>query len=152
MLEKILVCLDGSLAAERVLPYITNDATKLRGKIVLLRVIDLPKAIIPVSIPGSPAIPLQTTGAVKRTIDEQLEADSYLKKKTKALKVKGLDVEYLVLAGVAGETIVKYALENEFTLIALATHGHGGFRRLTLGSTADYVVHHSTIPVLTVRR
>ena len=152
MLEKILVCLDGSSAAERVLPYITNDVAKLHGKVVLLRVIDLPKTIIPVSIPGSPAIPLQTTGAVKRTIDEQLEAGDYLKKKTKALKAKGLDVEYLVLSGVAGETIVKYAQENDCTLIALATHGHGGFRRLTLGSTADYVVHRSSIPVLTVRR
>ena len=51
-----------------------------------------------------------------------------------------------------GETIVNYAQENECTLIAIATHGHGGFRRFALGSTADYVVHHSSIPVLTVRR
>jgi len=43
---------------------------------------------------------------------------------------------------------VKYAQENECTLIAIATHGHGGFRRFALGSTADYVVHHSAIPVL----
>jgi len=65
--------------------------------------------------------------------------------------VRGLEVDYVVLSGTSGETIVSYAQENDCTLIAIATHGHGGFRRFALGSTADFVVHHSLIPVLTVR-
>jgi nucleotide-binding universal stress UspA family protein len=63
-----------------------------------------------------------------------------------------LEVDYVVLSGNSGETIVNYAQENGCTLIAISTHGHGGFRRFALGSTADFVVHHSAIPVLTVRR
>jgi nucleotide-binding universal stress UspA family protein len=75
-----------------------------------------------------------------------------LKAQVKALKAQGLDVDYVVLSGTSGATIVNYAQENDCTLIAIATHGHSGFRRFALGSTADFVVHHSSIPVLTVRR
>ena len=152
MLEKILVCLDGSTPAERILSYITKDALALKGKMILLCVVDLPETVLPFSIPGSPAIPVSTQGAVKRTFTEENEADDYLKGQAELLKTQGLDVDYVVLSGSAGETIVNYARENDCTLIAIATHGHGGFRRFALGSTADYVVHHSSIPVLTVRR
>jgi nucleotide-binding universal stress UspA family protein len=152
MLEKILVCLDGSNPAERVLSYITREALSLQSKIILLRVIDLPETILPFNIPGSPGVPVSTQGAVKRTITEEKEANAYLKSKAKSLKAKGLDVDYVVQSGSAGETIVNYAQENDCTLIAIATHGHGGFRRFALGSTADFVVHRSSIPVLTVRR
>jgi len=152
MLEKILVCLDGSTPAERILPYITGETIAQHGKMILLTVIDLPETILPFNIPGSPAIPVSTRGAVKRTFTEENTADDYLKGQANSLKAQGLDVDYVVVSGTPGETIVNYAQENECTLIAIATHGHGGFRRFALGSTADYVVHHSSLPVLTVRR
>ena len=89
---------------------------------------------------------------MKRTFTEEQTADDYLSGQAKSLAAKGLDVDYVVLSGSPGETIVNYAQENDCTLIAIATHGHGGFRRFALGSTADHVVHHSAVPVLTVRR
>ena len=152
MLEKVLVCLDGSTPAERILPYITGETIAQHGKIILLTVIDLPETVLPINIPGSPALTVSTPGAVKRTFAEENTANDYLKGQEKSLEAQGLDVDYVVISGSPGETIVSYAQENECTLIAIATHGHGGFRRFALGSTADYVVHHSSIPVLTVRR
>jgi len=151
MLEKFLVCLDGSAPAEQIIPYVTKEALSMNNKIILLRVIDLPESIISINIPGTPAVPVSTPNAAKRTITEEKEANDYLNRKAKFLKAKGLDVECIIQSGSAGQTIVKYAQENDCTLIAIATHGHGGFRRFALGSTADYVVHHSSIPVLTVR-
>jgi nucleotide-binding universal stress UspA family protein len=152
MLEKILVCLDGSTPAERILPYIIKETATVHGKMVLLCVIDLPETMFSLNIPGSPAVPVSTKGAVNRTFTEEKAADDYLLKQAESLKAQGIEVDYIVLSGSSGETIVKYAQENDCTLIAIATHGHGGFRRFALGSTADYVVHHSSIPVLTVRR
>lgn len=152
MFEKILVCLDGSTPAERILPYITKEAAALHGKMILLCVIDLPETLLSINLPGSPAVPVSTQGSVKRTFTEEKAADDYLKAQVKALKAQGLDVDYVVLSGTSGATIVNYAQENDCTLIAIATHGHSGFRRFALGSTADFVVHHSSIPVLTVRR
>lgn len=37
-----------------------------------------------------------------------------------------------------------------FDLVALATHGRGGLRRWLLGSVAEYVLTHATVPVLVV--
>ena len=151
MLKKILVCLDGSEFSEKILPYFIKDALTLQSKVILMRVVHIPQSNIPLNIPGSPAIPIVTKGILERNIAEEKAANEYLEKKVQALEAKGLEVEYLVPTGHAGETIVNYARDNKCTLIAIATHGHGGFRRLALGSTADYVVHNSTIPVLTVR-
>lgn len=151
MLEKILVCLDGSSAAERILSYITDEAIHLHSKVILLRVISPPETIIPVNLPGSPGIPVSTEGAIRRTINEESEAATYLKSIAEPMRAKGLDVEYVALPGLAGEAIINYAQGNDCKLIAISTHGHGGLRRLALGSTADFVVHHAPLPVLTVR-
>ena len=152
MLEKILVCLDGSTPAERILPYITGETAAQHGKMILLTVIDLPETMIPINIPGVPAVTVSTPGAVQRIFTEENTANDYLKGQKQSLEAQGVAVDYVVISGSPGVTIVNYAQENECTLIAIATHGHGGFRRFALGSTADYVVHHSNIPVLTVRR
>jgi nucleotide-binding universal stress UspA family protein len=151
MMEKILVCLDGSEFSEKVLPYITKDAIVLKSKVILMRVVHIPQSNVQLNIPGSPAVPMVTKGILERNVAEEKAAGDYLEKKSQLLGGMGMDVEYLVPTGHAGETIVNYARENNCTLIAIATHGHGGFRRLALGSTADYVVHNSVVPVLTVR-
>lgn len=151
MLEKILVCLDGSSAAELILSYITREAQHFHSKVILLRVVNFPEILIPVSIPGSPSMSVRTGGPIFRERTEESDAEDYLKRIIKPLQDKGLDVEYVVMPGIAGETIIKYAQENGCKLIAISTHGHGGLRRLALGSTADYVVHHSSLPVLTFR-
>jgi nucleotide-binding universal stress UspA family protein len=151
MFEKILVCLDGSSAAEQILSYVIGVAICFHSDVVLLRVVSLPDLTIPVGVPGSPGIPVHTSGAIQRTTDEESQAADYLERIAGQLREKGLDVELMVLPGIAGETIINYAQENSFKLIAIATHGHGGLRRLAFGSTADFVLNHSALPVLMVR-
>jgi nucleotide-binding universal stress UspA family protein len=129
MFERIVVCLDGSSVAEEILPEVT----------------------IPIGVPGEPGIPMSTEGAVRRTRKEESEADDYLRRVAEPMRKKGLDVQCAVVPGIAGETITSYARENGCKLIAIATHGHGGVRRLVLGSTADFVPHHSSVPLLIVR-
>jgi nucleotide-binding universal stress UspA family protein len=150
MFEKILVCLDGSEISERILPYITDDAKSFHSAVVLLRVVHLPGITVPLSFLGEPGTTMQTTGAIEHMIKEQNNAGEYLEKVTGILGEKGLKTESVVLTGTPGETITRYAQENGFTLIAIATHGHGGLRRLALGSTAEFVLHHSSLPLLMV--
>jgi nucleotide-binding universal stress UspA family protein len=151
MFERILVCLDGSGTAEEILPYVTDEALAHHSRVVLVRVVNLPEITIPIGIPGEPGIPMSTEGAVRHTRNQESGATDYLKRIAEPIREKGLDVQCVVLPGVAGETIINYALENGCKLIAIATHGHGGVRRLVLGSTADFVLHHSSVPVLIVR-
>jgi nucleotide-binding universal stress UspA family protein len=50
-----------------------------------------------------------------------------------------------------GTTIIDYAIQNEVDLIAIATHGEGGLKRLVFGSVADFVLRNSGIPMLVIR-
>lgn len=60
------------------------------------------------------------------------------------------DPEVIVATGRPGETIAEMAQQDGFTLIAVGSHGEG--RTLNpLGSTADWLTHHSIVPVLVVR-
>ena len=47
--------------------------------------------------------------------------------------------------------IVQAAQDEDIDLIVISTHGHRGFARMFLGSTAERVVRHATCPVLIVR-
>ena len=49
------------------------------------------------------------------------------------------------------ETIIETATSRGCDLIVMGSRGLGGIRKLLLGSTTDRVVHHASIPVLTIR-
>jgi nucleotide-binding universal stress UspA family protein len=50
------------------------------------------------------------------------------------------------------DAILKTAETKKVDLIVLGTHGYGGFKRLMLGSVAENVIRHATIPVFAVRQ
>jgi nucleotide-binding universal stress UspA family protein len=51
----------------------------------------------------------------------------------------------------AAEAILEAAKSIGADLIVMATHGRRGLNRLLLGSQANAVITHSTMPVLVVR-
>ncbi|TNC19334.1 universal stress protein [Amycolatopsis alkalitolerans] len=58
-------------------------------------------------------------------------------------------VEYIVVRGQAGHTLLDYG--EHARLIVVGTHGHSGFARLLLGSTARTVTRHGSAPVAVIR-
>ena len=50
-----------------------------------------------------------------------------------------------------GECILRQAREYHAELIVCGTHGRRGVRRLLVGSDAEYIVRHASVPVLLVR-
>jgi nucleotide-binding universal stress UspA family protein len=52
--------------------------------------------------------------------------------------------------GTPAETIAEVAANRPHVLIAMATHGYRGLRRLAAGSVADTVVHTTTTPIFLV--
>jgi nucleotide-binding universal stress UspA family protein len=77
-------------------------------------------------------------------------AESYLRRVAAALGGRGLEVQTMVVRGTPGEQIAATAAEG-YDLIAMATHGRGGFERLIVGSVADHVVRTADVPVLLVQ-
>jgi len=145
MFKKMLVCLDGSSLAEQVLPYATEVAQRFGSRIVLLQVIHLPASFAAAAAQGGEKILAEEAGRLAG------EARAYLEGVAASLRGKGLEVEAAALEGTPSETIVTYARENEVDLIAIGTHGRKSLGRLIFGSVADYVLKHSSIPVLTVK-
>jgi nucleotide-binding universal stress UspA family protein len=149
MFEKVLVCLDGSPLAEQILPYIAGDHKKFK-KVVLLKVIATPGVNIPIGVPGETAGNVQTQAMLDHVKKEIEETPDYLESKAQPLRKMGLKVDCVVLEGVPTTTIIDYAHDNNFGLIAIATHGHSGLRHIIMGSTAEYILKNTGLPLLMV--
>ncbi len=123
----LLVCVDGSVASNAVLPVAREWALALNTRVVLVHVfhpLDVETAIAP--------------EAVVAAAVEQLEPD--------------VDVETRVIRGYSpAGTIVALVDTLEPALVALATHGRTGLARAALGSVATAVVRRSACPALVVR-
>jgi nucleotide-binding universal stress UspA family protein len=151
MFKNILVCLDGSKLAEAILPYAVEQARCFGSELVLFRVISEP-GTIGLAIPGMPGLPLETRGAEKHLIEDEREAEAYLQSiQDKLQSEEKLVVRFDKTLGAAGPSIVEYCEKNKIDLIAIATHGRSGPGRVVLGSVADYVIRHSTLPILLFR-
>src|SRR5512137_3069659 len=146
MFQKILVCLDGSKLAEQILPYAAEQAARFGGSLVLLQVVSLASIPTPTGIESVPvAVPND------QLADAEAAARDYLNGLALTLRDKGVKVQCVTMVGHPAESIVSYAEENRFDLVAIATHGRSGLRRLVFGSVADYVIRKSGLPILLIK-
>ncbi len=146
MFKKIVVCLDGSSLAEKILPYVTEGAVRFNTEVVLLRVLDVPSTVA--WIEGTTA---DTEIITEESQHDKKEAEEYLESIAKSMRERDLDVESVVLHRISpDEAILEYAGENDVDIIALTTHGRSGMARALMGSVADSVVRQSRLPVLVI--
>jgi nucleotide-binding universal stress UspA family protein len=151
MFKKILVCLDGSELAEVILPYALEQARRFDSELVLFRVFSEP-SVISLAMPGMPGVPIDTERMEKHLIEDEREAETYLKSLADKLQSENnIKVNYDKVLGAAGPAIVEYCGKQEIELIAIATHVRSEPSRIVLGSVADYVIRHSGTPILLIR-
>ena len=149
MFEKILVCLDGSELAEQVLPYAAEQARSFCSKLTLLHVVLAPVMTATGAVGGPEH--LEKPGVLDQMKREQKQTLSYLERVAGRLRKEGLEVEPVLLQGSPGDAIISYAGENNFGLIAMATHGRSGLGRAVFGSVAEHVLRNSDLPLLVIR-
>jgi universal stress protein A len=82
-----------------------------------------------------------------------IPADESILSKLDAVHSRYSDVvvSRMAHAGTASDVICWAAEYKATQLIIMGTHGHGGIRRVLLGSTAENVFHNARCPVLTIR-
>ena len=68
----------------------------------------------------------------------------------KDLEAQGVKAAAVCVKGTPAQEIITYADKNGLDLIAMATHGRGEVAWV-LGSVAEKVVSHATVPVLMFR-
>ncbi|MFQ6026653.1 MAG: universal stress protein [Dehalococcoidia bacterium] len=140
---RILVPLDGSELAERVLPYVSLLGNRLQSRIELLRVIE----------PISDELSDPDHGVDPHRISASMvsHAQDYLAKVAASLNNEGLTVSCTVHEGDPASYIVGEAEKDPDTLVAISTHGRSGIRRWTLGSVTDKVLQATINPLLIIR-
>jgi nucleotide-binding universal stress UspA family protein len=155
MFKRILACLDGSRFAEQILPYVVEEARRFASNVVLLQVIKMPRLFYASSVPIQPALSIPPTLTEEQIGAEETTAKSYLNSVALRLRETGLDVDCVTLiarlGGTIGDAIISYAAANEIGLIAMATRGYTGWKRLIFGSTADFVLKKSGLPVMAIK-
>ena len=82
--------------------------------------------------------------------DAHDQAHQALKEKFSDAKYQG--IEYEVVFGDPGESIVDCASRHHADLIVIPSHGRTGLKRLLIGSVAERVVRLSHCPVLVLRK
>src|SRR5688572_7515017 len=142
MYSKILVPLDGSGTAEKVLPYARYLAGKFKIPVELLAAIDI----------GEIASHMASEKA--RFLDTIIEdgvrhSTTYLR--GIATTFPDTDVKCSVERGKAEGIIIDKAGTDKSMLITMATHGRSGLNRFLLGSVAEKVLRGTANPVLLVR-
>lgn len=128
--RRIVVPLDGSALAERILPAVVALARLEEAEITLLNVQRL------------------TDPSPKRRADQPVAwaeasfaaTNAYLSVVAERLRRSGITATCeIVIGDNAAEEIAAYAARERADLIAIATHGRGGLSRFLRGSVADCV-------------
>lgn len=151
MYERILVGLDGSEIAERVLPHVAALAKAFGSTVIVLRATTSPERLAAELSPGLDVATPVLLDPSEILDEERAEIAGYLESVAGRLRGDGLTVQTDEPPGDAATEIVQRAKDLGASLIAMTTHGRTGLGRLVFGSVAQSVLTHATCPVLLVR-
>lgn len=135
MIDRILVPLDGSRVAEQILPHLRRLLHRHDSEVILVR------ASVPPPMENGMLIADALLAAAR----------DYLAGMTDLLRDQGVRARSVVRFGAPAGVILDVAEEERATMVALATHGETGLKRLLAGSVAEAVLKRCPVPVLVVR-
>ena len=171
MVEKTLVCLDGSSLAEQAIRYVSESGRRPQGELILLQIITSNITIPPlqsIHVPpfirkvGEQPAPVSDIGTstnlepevgaqLAEIAKEEFEAKRYLESVAAPLRQDGINVKTLALQGDPVRIILSYATKNKVSIITLTTHGKGGLKRSLLGTVAQAILKDSNLPVMVIK-
>jgi len=144
MYKSILVPLDGSERAEKILPHVVSLAQCYSARVTFLQVIELtPMLIVDYGLPG---------GILPELVEQtKTEAEEYLTSWKDDFTKKAIKTSFRVEQGPIVETIIKVAEEENADLIAMASHGRTGLSHVFYGSVASGLLHRVDRALLLIR-
>jgi nucleotide-binding universal stress UspA family protein len=142
MYNRMLIPLDGSKTAEKVLPYARRLATVSQVSVELLGVIDMNEIAGEISPSEAPYAEALAKEALRNSTE-------YLEGVARTFR-NGM-VRCRVEQGRPEDSIINAAAVDKNTLIAMATHGRSGVSRWLLGSVTEKVLRATVNPLLVVR-
>lgn len=159
MFNRILVPLDGSTLAERILPHAEYFSRIFGSDIMLLQVLD-PTMVSETSAHVDPLSwqirKAESAMYMQHTVDrirQELAISEAAREveNAPAEKPKGGMVDFVILEGKTAESIVNYAHTENIDLIMMTTHGAGGLSRWSISSVTQKVINLVYLPVFIER-
>ena len=145
-MREILVPLDGSPLAETAIGPAAVLANLWDAEMSLVEM------VYPVLFTPDPVLPFAGGYDEELTAGKCELAKDYVRDLSGSLRAKGIRASGTALVGPrpVAESLLDLAHPARISLVALATHGRGGLRRLVLGSVADKVVRGAQVPILVI--
>ncbi|MBI9085045.1 MAG: universal stress protein [Desulfobacterales bacterium] len=144
MYSKILVPLDGSPRAQRILSHVEDIARFHKSKVILLRVL---RSVV-VSDGYKQVLLEETKQEQRRRIEKE---QRYLNGVKGEFREKGIQATTVLETGPVVRTIIAVSQREDVDLIALASHGRAGLAQVFFGSTAAGVLNQADRPLLLIR-
>jgi nucleotide-binding universal stress UspA family protein len=162
--NQVLILLDGSGFSERILPVIRRFLRPEENELTLFLVGKPPAGdtsaaglVIDEGLQDRSALSLsQVADAGEKyplytsQVEDMLAANLEEKLLPAAAELRGAGytVSTKIGFGAPAQEIEEYIRYGNFDLVAMTTHGRTGLRRALLGSVAEHVLRHITVPIL----
>jgi nucleotide-binding universal stress UspA family protein len=126
--SSIVVALDGSKQALQIVPHVAAMAPRFGADVSLLLILE------------------------ENVSDEVTElAQKHLEGAAKVFANEGVEPAVVIRHGLPAVEIVDYAARYDHDCIMMTTHGRSGISRMMLGSVAERVLRHASVPAIVVR-
>jgi nucleotide-binding universal stress UspA family protein len=144
MFNTILVPVDGSKRAEKILPYVEELALRREATVIFLQVVEPATNMV-----GQYDAALYLD--YERTNQIVADAKAYLACLVGEMREKGAAAKSIVEFGPIVRVILDVAEQEKADLIAMASHGRTGVARAFYGSVAAGVLQQADRPLLLIR-
>ena len=151
MFQRILVCLDRTKQSERILPYVCAQVRQSRSRLVLLHVCR--RDFFGVDVTPSGQLTYYPIDLIEKDFqNRRAKALRYLGRMAGRLANVEIEAEPVVIdaIGTVPDSIVAFAKDAGADLIAMASNGRTGLRRLWFGSVATAVARKTRLPLLLI--
>jgi nucleotide-binding universal stress UspA family protein len=146
-LQRVLVALDGSDTSHGALLLAIELNRQYKSELILCTVVDRDAALVAAQSPDGPFMGLDNIiehydASAKQLLSEAAERTS----------AAGVPTTTMLLDGRPAVAIADYSKEAGADAIVMGTHGKSGLERMLLGSTAEGVLHMTTVPTFVVHQ
>jgi len=148
---KLLVAIDFSELADRIITEAEILAKSLHAKVFLLHVIPPPSPIIDIP-PDVEALLPPTEQLNQESLPAPFDIPESAKLITiaKQLRECGIDTAAIITQHDEVTAIIDESEKNGADMIMLGSHGHGALFHLLIGSVSEGVIRRATCPVIIV--
>jgi nucleotide-binding universal stress UspA family protein len=141
MFHNVLVCVDGSVQAERALDEAIDLAASGHGRLTILTAIPRPPSWVcsPITLPAIEPL----TRELARDAKAALEA-------AVARVPASISVTTILSEKPIREALMERLRSGEHDLLVMGSRGRGALSASLLGSVSHYALNHSAVPVLII--